>query len=60
VFQILGYLYISGYLVETQGRARKDVYEDFRIGNFPNPLSYLREKAKKLGKELEEPLIERH
>lgn len=30
LIQIFGYLYISGYQVETQGRLRRDVYEDFR------------------------------
>jgi hypothetical protein len=32
--------------VETQGRNRRDVYEDFRKGIFPNPIRYLREKIK--------------
>lgn len=44
IFQIWGFLYISGYLVETQGRARRDVYDDFRKGIFPNPIRYLRQK----------------
>jgi hypothetical protein len=26
LFQVFGFLYISGYLVETQGRSRQDVY----------------------------------
>jgi hypothetical protein len=50
LFQIWGFLYISGYLVETQGRARKDVYEDFRKGLFPNPIRYIKEKIRKSGK----------
>jgi len=41
--QVIGFLYISGYLVETQGRSRQAVYEDFRKGIFPNPLGYLRQ-----------------
>lgn len=45
-FQLVGFLYISGYLVETQGRLRKIVYEDFRKGIFPNPIRYLREKVR--------------
>jgi len=48
-FQIWGFLYISGYLVETQGRLRRDVYFDFRKGIFPNPLRYLQEKLRNAG-----------
>jgi hypothetical protein len=48
-FQIWGFLYISGYLVETQGRNRRDVYLDFRKGIFPNPLRYLQEKVRSAG-----------
>jgi hypothetical protein len=44
VFQVWGFLYVSGYLVETRGRLRRDVYEDFRKGIFPNPIRYLRER----------------
>jgi len=44
LFQVWGFLYISGYLVETQGRSRQAVYEDFRKGAFPNPIRYIREK----------------
>ena len=60
-FQIWGFLYISGYLVETQGRARRDVYADFRKGIFPNPLRYLREKINNKPHEtrdIELPLVE--
>jgi hypothetical protein len=63
-FQIWGFLYISGYLVETQGRSRKDVYADFRKGIFPNPVRYLQEKIRNnKGKEthsgdIELPLVE--
>jgi hypothetical protein len=63
LFQIWGFLYISGYLVETQGRNRRDVYEDFRKGLFPNPIRYLREKLKDTqkgstgSKDIELPLI---
>ena len=32
IFQIWGFLYISGYQVETQGRNRRDEYADFRLG----------------------------
>lgn len=62
-FQVWGFLYISGYLVETQGRGRRDVYEDFRKGIFPNPIRYLREKlnnnAKQQHHDIELPLVER-
>lgn len=44
--QIIGLLYISGYLVETSGRSRQDVYADFRKGIFPSPVRYLQEKLK--------------
>lgn len=61
--QIWGFLYISGYLVETQGRSRRDVYEDFRKGIFPNPIRYLREKlnntAKAQHRDIELPLVDR-
>ena len=42
LFQIWGLLFISGYLVETSGRSRQEVYADFRKGIFPNPVRYLR------------------
>ena len=63
-FQVWGFLYISGYLVETQGRNRRDVYEDFRKGFFPNPLRYLKDRIsgskKHEGKEdIELPLVDR-
>lgn len=44
IVQIFGFLYISGYQVETQGRSRRDVYADFRRGSFPNPVRYLQKK----------------
>jgi len=53
--QIAGFLYISGYLVETQGRSRQDVYADFRKGIFPNPLNYLRNRGEQ--RDVELPLI---
>ena len=56
LFQVVGFLYISGYLVETQGRSRQSVYEDFRKGIFPNPLNYL--TSKKESKDIELSLIE--
>ncbi len=63
VFQVWGFLYISGYQVETQGRARRDVYEDFRKGIFPNPLRYLRAKAagkpQQSSGDIELPLVDR-
>jgi MFS family permease len=61
-FQIWGFLYISGYLVETQGRNRRDVYADFRKGIFPNPIRYLHERIrnnKQQGtRDIELPLVE--
>lgn len=59
-FQIWGFFYISGYLVETQGRRRQDVYADFRNGVFPNPIRYAKERLGKTEpKDIELTLLER-
>ena len=44
LFQVWGFLYISGYLVQTQGRSRQSVYGDFRKGIFPNPIRQIRKR----------------
>lgn len=63
IFQIWGFLYISGYQVETQGRNRRDVYADFRLGKFPNPIRYLKEKLaneSRSRQDIEHPLVDRN
>lgn len=47
LIQIVGFIYISGYLIETQGRSRIDVYADFRNSAYPSPIDWIRQKAKR-------------
>jgi len=59
ILQIGGYLYISSYQVETKGRLRRDVYDDFRKGTFPNPLRFFtRASGHEQRVDIEIPLVE--
>jgi hypothetical protein len=42
--QIFALIYFSGYLVETTGKSRSELYAEFRKGIFPNPIRYLRDR----------------
>jgi hypothetical protein len=44
ICQILGFIYISAYLIETTGKSRSELYAEFRKGIFPNPIRYLRDR----------------
>ena len=53
IIQIFGLLYISGYLIETCGKSRSELYQEFRKGIFPNPIRYLKNRLS--GVENEKP-----
>lgn len=40
IVSLLGLLYIGFYLVETQGKSRQQVYEEFRNQCFPLPFKW--------------------